>query len=245
MKERRPTGRRWSRRVASPAVGRQAPAGSCSLRRRTHLSSSETTPTPGRRNVARLVSADVDRLIAAASTDRDRAAIGLAAYAGLRIGEVRALHWSEVGFDAGTVTVLPSFMEDGSFKELKSEAGVRTVPMLPALRKVLVPLARFDGLVIATQDGRPVQERNLRRSSTLSSSGRAWTAPRAALVAQPPPSFGSYLTTELELPPTSVARLMGHGDAGFTLRAYARDARSVADLTADVLATASQVSSQV
>jgi integrase len=58
-------------------------------------------------------------------------------------------------------------------------------------------------------------------------------------------SFGSYLTTELELPPTSVARLMGHGDAGFTLRAYARDARSVADLTADVLARVSQVSSQV
>jgi integrase len=54
-------------------------------------------------------------------------------------------------------------------------------------------------------------------------------------------SFGSYLATELELPPTTVARIMGHGDAGFTLRAYARDARSVADLAAEVLARASRV----
>ena len=57
-------------------------------------------------------------------------------------------------------------------------------------------------------------------------------------------SFGSYLATELELPATTVARIMGHADAGFTLRAYARDARSDVDLTADVLARVSQVSSR-
>jgi hypothetical protein len=54
------------------------------------ISKAERPRQRNKRNVARLVSADVDRLIAAASTDRDRAAIGLAAYAGLRIGEVRA-----------------------------------------------------------------------------------------------------------------------------------------------------------
>jgi len=91
-----------------------------------------------------------------------------------------------------------------------------------------------------------VQERNLRRSLDAAKQRADMDGTEARLSWHSlRHSFGSYLTTELELPPTSVARLMGHGDAGFTLRAYARDARSVADLTADVLATASQVSSQV
>jgi integrase len=210
------------------------------------ISKAERPRQRNKRNVARLVSADVDRLIVAASTDRDRAAIGLAAYAGLRIGEVRALHWSEVDFDAGTITVLRSCLEDGSFKEPKSEAGVRTVPMLPTLRKLLVPLARFDGLVIATHDGKPVQERNLRRSLDATKQRAAMDGTEARLSWHSlRHSFGSYLATELELPATTVARIMGHADAGFTLRAYARDARSDVDLTADVLARVSQVSSQV
>lgn len=154
------------------------------------------------RNVARLVSTDINRLIAAASTDRDRAAIGLAAYAGLRIGEVRALHWAEVDFDAATITVLRSCMEDGSFKEPKSEAGVRTVPMLPALRALLVPLARFDGLVIATQHGRENSNSEGENYYSPSSCAGAELAPlprrrqtagrhgrhrREAVMAQPPP----------------------------------------------------------
>lgn len=210
------------------------------------ISKAERPRQRNKRNVARLVFADVARLIAAASTDRDKAAIGLAAYAGLRISELRALHWSEVDFDAATVTVLRSCAEDGSFKQPKSEASVRTVPMLPALRALLVPLARFDGLVIATQDGKPVQERNLRRSLDAAKRRAGMDGTEARLSWHSlRHSFGSYLATELELPPTSVARIMGHADAGFTMRAYARDARSVADLTADVLARVSQVSSQV
>jgi hypothetical protein len=36
------------------------------------------------------------------------------------------------------------------------------------------------------------------------------------------------LATNLELPPTTLAQLIGHADAGFTLRVYARDARDTA-----------------
>ncbi len=210
------------------------------------ISKAERPRQRNKRNVARLVSADAARLVASASTDRDKAAVGLAAYAGLRIGELRALHWSEVDFDANTVTVLRSCNEDGSFKQPKSAAGVRTVPMLPALRELLVPLARFDGLVIATQDGKPVQERNLRRSLDAAKRRAGMDGTEARLSWHSlRHSFGSYLATELELPPTTVARIMGHADAAFTLRAYARDARTDTDLTAEVLARVSQVSSQV
>jgi hypothetical protein len=46
------------------------------------------------------------------------------------------------------------------------------------------------------------------------------------------------LATDLELPATTLARLTGHADAGFTLRVYARDGRDEAALVEDVLARA-------
>jgi integrase len=51
-------------------------------------------------------------------------------------------------------------------------------------------------------------------------------------------SFASMLATDLELPATTLARLTGHADAGFTLRVYARDGRDEAALVEDVLARA-------
>ncbi len=43
------------------------------------------------------------------------------------------------------------------------------------------------------------------------------------------------LATDLELPATTLARLAGHADAGFTLKVYARDGRDEATLVEDVL----------
>jgi integrase len=196
------------------------------------------------RHVARLTIPDIECLIAAASTARARAALGLAGLAGLRVGEIRALDWGEVDFEAGTVTVLRACASDGSFQPPKSEAGIRTVPMLPALRALLVPLARFEGLVIGTRDGKPVEERNLRRWLEQAKIRAGMDEGEARLSFHSlRHSFGSYLATDLQLPPTTVARLMGHADAGFTLRAYARDARDDAAVVADVLARAARAKS--
>jgi integrase len=51
-------------------------------------------------------------------------------------------------------------------------------------------------------------------------------------------SFASTLATDLELPATTLARLTGHADAGFTLRVYARDGRDDAAVVEDLLARA-------
>ncbi len=51
-------------------------------------------------------------------------------------------------------------------------------------------------------------------------------------------SFASMLATDLELPATTLALLVGHADAGFTLRVYARDGRDSATVVEDVLARA-------
>jgi hypothetical protein len=46
------------------------------------------------------------------------------------------------------------------------------------------------------------------------------------------------LATDLELPATTLAELVGHADAGFTLRVYARDGRDTAAVVDDVLGRA-------
>ena len=51
-------------------------------------------------------------------------------------------------------------------------------------------------------------------------------------------SYASMLATDLELPATTLARLTGHTDAGFTLRVYARDGRDAAAVVEDVLSRA-------
>jgi len=48
-------------------------------------------------------------------------------------------------------------------------------------------------------------------------------------------SCASMLATDLELPATTLARLTGHADAGFTLKVYARDVRDDASVVVDVL----------
>ena len=53
-------------------------------------------------------------------------------------------------------------------------------------------------------------------------------------------SYASMLATDLELPATTLARLTGHADAGFTLRVYARDARDETTVVDDVLARAAE-----
>ncbi|HSB39201.1 MAG TPA: tyrosine-type recombinase/integrase, partial [Gaiellaceae bacterium] len=125
----------------------------------------------------------------------------------------------------------------------KTTAGIRTIPLLPVLRRVLVawrlrsPHTRPDDLVIATADGLPVQERNLRRAlENAKTTAKVENGEEERLswhsLRHP---FASMLATDLELPATTLARLTGHADAGFTLRVYARDARDDAALVEDVL----------
>lgn len=209
------------------------------------LAPSERPKQRNRKKIARLDAATLDRLTKAAATERWRAALALAAYAGLRLGELRGLRWEDVDLDAGVVRVRRSLLPDGTAKPPKTEAGERDVPLLPALRRLLVawklkaPYSTGGAYVIATADGGPVAERNLRRALEVAKEaagldGRedrlSWNSLRH--------SFGSLLATDLDVPATTLARLTGHTDAGFTLRVYARDARETPTVVADVLARA-------
>jgi integrase len=115
----------------------------------------------GRRD--RIVGVDAAAALIAALPDPfDRALWATALYAGLRRGELNGLRWSDVNFDAGTVSVERAFdLPSRRFVAPKSWAGVRRVPIARALRHALlehrVALGKVEpnGLVFA-QRGEPI-----------------------------------------------------------------------------------------
>src|ERR671918_2657672 len=81
---------------------------------------------------------EAERLLAAL-LERDRPIWGTALSAGLRRGELMALRWADVDVAAGVIRVERSYDDKGRVEiEPKSRAGQRTVPIVGALRDVLV-----------------------------------------------------------------------------------------------------------
>jgi integrase len=209
------------------------------------LAPSERPKQRNKRRVARLDGAMVAKLVEAAGSARWRVALGLAGYAGLRLGELRAIQWTDIDLKTGTITVRASLLPNGTRKPTKTEAGERVVPILPALRRLIVawklksPHTRPNNLVICTADGEHVQERNVRRALDAAKEAAKLDGLEERLSMHTlRHSFASMLATDLELPATTLAELIGHADAGFTLKVYARDARDKATVVADVLTRA-------
>jgi integrase/recombinase XerC len=146
-----------------------------------------------------------------------------------------------IDLEAGAIGVRRSMLPDGAAKAPKSWAGERVVPIVPALRRLLVewrlrsPHTRPDDLVLCTAGGGPVQERNLRRAlnDAKTTGGLADTPGRLSMRALRHSCLSALATGGLA--PTTLAAIAGHTDPGFTLRCYAKDGRDPVELVADVL----------
>lgn len=78
------------------------------------------------------------RVLIGALVPRDQAALALAVYAGLRLGELMALSWEDVDLEAGTLAVRRAWDAPAAqFVSPKSRAGRRTVPITDRLAVVL------------------------------------------------------------------------------------------------------------
>lgn len=154
-----------------------------------------------------------------------RAMLATMILAGLRVGELCALRWQDVDLAAGRLRVTGS----------KTDAGVRTVELLPLLREELTERKASLGAVtgtspvFATDSGKPrdrhnVRERVVKRAAELASE-RLAAAEAPPLPALTPHAlrrtFASVLVA-LGHDPAYVMAQIGHTDPGLTLTLYAK-----------------------
>ncbi len=135
---------------------------------------------------------------------------------------------------------------DGTPGPPKTKAGYRVVPLVPALRRLLVawklraPHTLPDDLVIGTANGGAVQERNIRRALDAAKETASLDETEGRLSMHSlRHSWVSALATS-GLAAVTLARLAGHTDAGFTLRIYASDPRDDAAVAESVLSLAAE-----
>jgi integrase len=126
----------------------------------------------GRRE--RIASPEEGQQLLAALPERDQPIWATALFAGLRRGELMALRWKDVDLAAGVIRVERSYDDKGRVEiEPKSRAGQRTIPIVGALRDVLVEhkarQERDSGLVFGSSAETPFQPSNLWRRAQ-----RAW-----------------------------------------------------------------------
>jgi integrase len=114
-----------------------------------------------------LAPAELDALLAAATSEQDKAIFAVAGYAGLRLGEVRGLEWGDVDFPRQRIFIRRSYTHNAY--GLPKSGKIRSVPMADQIVGHLDRLSRrplytaSDDLVFANEVGAIIDESALRR----------------------------------------------------------------------------------
>jgi integrase len=153
-----------------------------------------------------------------------RALLSTLVFSGLRIGELTALRWRDVDLADGRLTVRAS----------KTDAGMRQVDLLPALRDELAAYKAQatstgpNAFVFTTEAGSELIQGNIRRrvldkavataNEKLTEAGEV-PLPEGLTPHKLRHTFASILVA-LGVDPGSVMDQIGHTDPGFTLRVY-------------------------
>jgi integrase len=173
---------------------------------------------------------EVHALLRTAYDERDAAVYATAAFAGLRMGELRALRWRDVDFPRSVIRVRASYAA-GELSVPKS-GKVRSVPMVDEVAQRLAHLAgdvRDDDLVFAERDGLWLNDDRLRRryESALREAGL-----RRLRFHDLRHTFGSLAITRADI--VEVQAWMGHADITTTMRyLHYRDRGQAAERLAD------------
>jgi integrase len=176
------------------------------------------------RDPARPASNDADH----AEDRQDAELVRVAAYTGLRQGELRALRWSDVGEDVLTVSrALSAGVESGT-----KGGHVRHVPLVPQAAAALERLRERgdftarDELVFCNWLGRPLDESALRRRFMAARDAAGLRPLRFHDLRH---TYGSLLASA-GVPVTDIQSAMGHADVQTTARyLHARQASEQVD----------------
>jgi integrase len=163
-----------------------------------------------------LAPAEIQQLLLAAATPQDAAIFALAAFAGLRVGELRALRWTDVNFELSLIHVRRSYTL-GHLETPKS-GRVRSVPLIAqAAERLLLLKARSECL--ATEDlvfirprGGFIDDSCLRRRFYQALAKAGLSHMRVHDLRH---TFGTLAVQAFPLP--EVAAFMGHADITTTM----------------------------
>ncbi|HKE13294.1 MAG TPA: site-specific integrase, partial [Kofleriaceae bacterium] len=162
---------------------------------------------------------DVTRFLAACGTGWFSIAAAIAAYAGLRKGEVAGLHREDIDLANGTIAVTRSY--DGPTKS----KHVRHAPIAPDLADLLRPwLLRHPGPLVLTVNGHAITKRTAMDKRTRAACKRAGVD--AVNFHQLRHTAGSHLAKRVALP--IVGAVLGHADPKTTQRYAHHDTAALA-----------------
>ena len=163
--------------------------------------------------------AEAEELIAALP-EADRALWATAFYAGLRRGELMALRWSDVGLSEGLIGVRRGWDDKEGEIALKSRAGARNVPIIGALRDLLVEhrliTRRDEGLVFGRTEESPFDPRAISDRAD-----RFWKkAKLGRLTLHEARHTYASLMIAAGVNPKALQTFMGHANIAVTLDRY-------------------------
>jgi integrase len=163
-----------------------------------------------------LSAAEVEALIRGAASAQDAALFATAAYAGLRLGELRALRWRDVDFAKRLIHVRRSYVERD--EGVPKSGRVRSVPMIDQVARVLDGLSRrewFTGdedLVFCNDVGDHFDDSALRRRFYTARAGAGLKRIRFHDLRH---TFGTLAVQVFPL--SDVKAYMGHADIATTM----------------------------
>lgn len=155
--------------------------------------------------------------------------IVLLAFTGMRIREALGLRWQDIDRDAAVIRLRWQLDRDGKSGRvpLKTDAGERDIPILPALRRRLIahrlasPWTRPGDPVFVTASGKPKAYRNACRALGLVADEVG-----VDLVTHDfRRSLASFLIIAARADEAAVTAVMGHANIETTRRVYAGDWR--------------------
>ncbi|NLB54546.1 MAG: site-specific integrase [Lentisphaerae bacterium] len=153
---------------------------------------------------------------------RDRALFALVALTGMRRGEALALRWQDIDWARGTISISQTVIYDGDkpvIKEPKSDAGVRTYPIVDQLRDLLTPIMKHFGYVVSVDGFKPLGE---------TAYTRAWQRvckqinPNKYTPHQFRHTVASILASSPLISPKTAQTMLGHSDFATTMNVYAK-----------------------
>ncbi len=162
---------------------------------------------------------DVARLLAACTTQWFRTAVLLATEAGLRIGEIRGLQWTDI--KGGQLTVRRAIDQAENVTTPKHDKR-RSVPLSPALEAALAKQPRYGLWVMADATGRAMTyDQALAAINALYATAGVAVPVSETGVTMPWHSLRHTFGTELAargVPVPVIKELMGHASIATTMR---------------------------